>query len=79
MKAFRIFAIVLGLVFTYAIYDACKPAKEWLASVYVNGEYVGLCEVVPNGRCFKGDVLRDTVVRNGVLQYETIVLVSTIR
>ncbi len=77
MKAFKIFSVVLALVFSYAI--ACKPANEWLASVYVNGQYVGLCEVVPNGRCTKGDVLRDTVELNGVVQFEKIVLVSLIR
>lgn len=79
MKALKIFAVVLALVFAYAIYDACKPASEWLASVYVNGQYVGLCEVVPNGRCVRGDVLRDTIECNGVIQFETIVLVSPIR
>mgnify|MGYP003462400841 FL=1 len=79
MNFIKIFAVVLALVFAYAIYDACKPANEWLASVYVDGEYVGLCEVVPNGRCVKGDVLRDTVELNGVVQFEAIVLVSTIR
>ena len=74
---FKIFLVVL--VFAYAIYNTCKPYKEWIASVYVNGEYVGMCEVIPNGRCVKGDVLLDTVELNGVIQYEVIVLVSPIR
>ena len=71
---------VLGIAFfVFSIVDACKPKNEWFAQVYVNGQYVGLCEVVPNGRCTKGDVLRDTVSLNGVTQHEAIVLVSPIR
>lgn len=79
MNFIKIFSALVIALFVFIVVDACKPAKEWLGSVYVNGQFVGVCEVIPNGRCVKGEVLRDTVVHNGVTQYETIVLVSPIR
>jgi len=72
---------VLGIAFfIFSIVDACSPSNEWFAQVYVNGKSVGTCEVVLNGNGgYKGEVLRDTVSLNGVVQYEAIVLVSPIR
>jgi glutaredoxin-related protein len=72
---------VLGIAFfIFSIVDACKPANEWFAQVYVNGKSVGTCEVVINGSGgYKGEVLRDTVYKNGVVRYEDIILVSPIR
>ena len=75
----KVFSIILFAFFAFIIWDACnmhdvKPQK-WVAMVYVNGSYVGAEEITLNGtRGFKGEILRDTVELNGVVQYEEMVL-----
>ena len=41
--------IITFSIFLFAIIDACKPANEWLGTVYVNDQLVGVCEVIVNG------------------------------
>jgi uncharacterized 2Fe-2S/4Fe-4S cluster protein (DUF4445 family) len=77
---------ILFAFFVFVIIDACKVREikneEWIAHVYENEnkEYVGTCEIVMNGNNgYRGEVLRDTVIKQGTIQYEEMVLIERIK